>query len=38
MLEIRKGMECGLSFPNFEDLRQGDLIQMYEEIEKAGVL
>jgi len=38
MTEIRKGMECGLSFANFEDLRQDDLIQMYQEIEKPGVL
>jgi len=36
--EIRKGMECGLSFADFQDLRQDDLIQMYEEIEKPGVL
>ena len=31
-------MECGLSFVNFEDVRQDDLIQMYQEIEKPGVL
>jgi len=36
--EIRKGTECGLSFAGFEDLRQDDLIQMYETIEKPGVL
>jgi translation initiation factor IF-2 len=31
-------MECGLSFADFEDLQQDDLIQMYQEIEKPGVL
>ncbi|KAF4614935.1 hypothetical protein D9613_002934 [Agrocybe pediades] len=36
--EARKGMECGLSFKDFSDLREGDLIQMYEKIEKPGVL
>jgi len=36
--EVRKGLECGLSFLNFEDLREGDLIQMYRTIEKPGVL
>jgi len=35
--EVRKGLECGLSFLNFEDLREGDLIQMYRTIEKPGV-
>jgi translation initiation factor IF-2 len=38
MTEIRKGMECGISFADFEDLRPDDLIQMYQEIEKPGVL
>jgi translation initiation factor IF-2 len=38
VLEIRKGTECGLSFADFEDLRQDDLIQMYQEIEKPGIL
>ncbi|XP_006458242.1 hypothetical protein AGABI2DRAFT_199688 [Agaricus bisporus var. bisporus H97] len=36
--EVRKGSECGLSFVNFADLREGDLIQMYQTIEKPGVL
>jgi translation initiation factor IF-2 len=36
--EARKGMECGLSFSQFEDLREGDLIQVYQEIEKLGTL
>jgi translation initiation factor IF-2 len=36
--EVRKGSECGLSFVNFGDIREGDLIQMYQTIEKPGVL
>lgn len=36
--EVRKGSECGLSFLTFEDLREGDLIQMYQMLEKPGVL
>jgi len=38
MTEIRKGSECGLGLIDFEDLQKDDLIQMYEEIEKPGVL
>jgi translation initiation factor IF-2 len=38
VLEVRKGTECGLSFTDFEDLKQDDLIQMYQEIEKPGTL
>ncbi|KDR81479.1 hypothetical protein GALMADRAFT_58853 [Galerina marginata CBS 339.88] len=36
--EARKGMECGLSFKEFSDLQEGDLIQMYEKVEKPGIL
>ncbi|KAG6886035.1 hypothetical protein C0993_005219 [Termitomyces sp. T159_Od127] len=37
--EVRKGTECGLCFgPTFGDLREGDMIQMYEKIEKPGLL
>jgi translation initiation factor IF-2 len=36
--EIRKGMECGLSFAGFDDLREGDLVQVYQVLEKPGVL
>jgi len=38
VVEVRKGLECGLSFSGFGDLREGDLIQMYQKIEKPGVL
>ncbi|KAG5645923.1 hypothetical protein DXG03_005070 [Asterophora parasitica] len=37
--EVRKGSECGLCFgTTFGDLQEGDMIQMYEKIEKPGVL
>ena len=36
--EARKGTECGLGFGEFCDLEPGDLIQMYEKIEKPGVI
>ncbi len=36
--EARKGTECGLSFRDSSDLQQGDIIQMYEKIEKPGVI
>jgi translation initiation factor IF-2 len=36
--EARKGLESGMSFENWEDLREGDLIQFPEIIEKPGTL
>jgi len=36
--EVKKGLECGLSFVKFDDLRERDFIQMYEVIEKCGRL
>ncbi len=38
VIEVRKGSECGLSLVDFADLREGDLIQMCQTIEKPGVL
>jgi len=38
VMEVRKGIECGLCLCDFTDIREGDLIQMYEKIEKPGVL
>lgn len=31
-MEMRKGTECGMGFEEFQDLRQGDQIQAYEEV------
>jgi translation initiation factor IF-2 len=36
--EAGKGMECGMSISGFTDLKEGDLIQVIEKIEKAGIL
>ncbi|KLO14176.1 initiation factor 2 [Schizopora paradoxa] len=36
--EVKKGLECGLSFVKFDDLRERDFVQMYEVIEKPGQL
>ncbi|THG99213.1 hypothetical protein EW026_g3101 [Hermanssonia centrifuga] len=38
IMQAGKGMECGMAFEGWDDLRDGDLIQVYEEIEKAGSL
>lgn len=38
MLEVKKSTECGISLHDYEDLRDGDLIQMYQTIEIPGVL
>lgn len=36
--EARKGVECGMSLKDYSDLQAGDIIQMYDTIEKPGVL
>lgn len=36
--EAGKGMECGMSIGGFTDLKEGDLIQVIEKIEKPGIL
>ena len=36
--EARKGLECGMSFDKFDNLREGDLIQFFDVIEKPGSL
>ncbi|WWC68814.1 translation initiation factor IF-2 [Kwoniella pini CBS 10737] len=33
VLEVRKGMECGISLKDFNDLKQGDEIIMYNKIQ-----
>ena len=29
--EMRKGTECGMGFQDWEDVREGDQVQSYEE-------
>jgi translation initiation factor IF-2 len=31
--EVREGFECGIGLSDFQDLKQGDLIETYEEQE-----
>lgn len=38
LLEVKKGTECGIGLQDYEELRNGDLIQMYQTIEIPGVL
>ncbi len=33
--EVKKGLECGLTISNFNDLKVGDTIEVYEMVEKA---
>lgn len=37
-MELAKGNECGLNLADFNDLRVGDIVEMYEEIELPGTL
>jgi translation initiation factor IF-2 len=36
--EVKKGFECGMSIENFNDLKEGDIIEGYEEVEVKRVL
>jgi translation initiation factor IF-2 len=38
MAEVKKGSECGLSVRGFTDFREGDLVQVVQDVEKPGVL
>ncbi len=33
--EVKEGMECGMAFENYEDIKDGDIIECYEVIEEA---
>jgi translation initiation factor IF-2 len=35
--EVREGFECGIGLENYQDLKQGDLIETFEEREIARV-
>lgn len=32
--EVKEGFECGLTIENFNDLKEGDIIEGYEQVEK----
>jgi len=36
--EVKEGMECGISFTNYEDLKENDVIECFEVIEVARQL
>ena len=38
MKEVNAGQECGMAFENYEDLKQGDVIECYEVEEIARTL
>ena len=31
--EVQKGFECGLSIENYNDIKVGDIVEGYEEVE-----
>jgi translation initiation factor IF-2 len=36
--EVREGFECGIGLSDFQDLKQGDLIETFDEREVARTL
>ena len=32
--EVREGYECGLTLANYKDIRAGDVVEVYEMVEK----
>ena len=36
--EVKEGMECGMAFENYDDIKEGDVIECYEVVEEARVL
>ncbi len=32
--EVKKGLECGITIENFNDIKEGDIIESYEMVEK----
>ena len=36
--EVKSGFECGLNIDNFNDIKEGDIIEGYEEVEVAQKL
>ena len=35
--EVKKGLECGITINNFNDIKEGDIIEAYEMVEKKRV-
>ncbi len=36
--EVKEGTECGMAFENYDDMKEGDIIECFEVIEEAGKL
>ena len=36
--EVRSGFECGIGFDNFQDIRQGDVIETFDVEERLRTL
>lgn len=36
--EVKEGMECGMAFENYDDIKEGDVIECYEIVEEARKL
>lgn len=36
--EVKEGMECGMAFEGYEDIKEGDVIECYQVIEEARTL
>ena len=36
--EVREGMECGMAFENYQDIKMGDVIECFEVEEVARTL
>lgn len=36
--EVKEGMECGMAFENYDDIKENDIIECYEIIEEARTL
>ncbi len=36
--EVKEGMECGMAFENYDDIKEGDIIECFEVIEEARSL
>ncbi len=35
--EVKKGLECGITINSFNDIKEGDIIEAYEMVEKARI-
>ena len=36
--EVREGFECGMTFTNYQDFREGDMVEAYELVEEKRTL